>query len=39
MTSPDSRLASILDEWRSQIDGGHEIDPEAAIAEDPDQVP
>ena len=36
MTSPDSRLASILGEWRSQIDGGHEIDPEAVIAENPD---
>jgi serine/threonine protein kinase len=36
MTSSDSRLASILGEWRSQIDGGHEIDPEAVIAENPD---
>ena len=36
MTSADSRLASILGDWRSQIDGGHEIDPEAVIAENPD---
>ena len=36
MTASDSRLASILGDWRSRLDAGEDVDPERVIAEHPD---
>ena len=36
MASNDSRLASIVGEWRSRLDAGEELDPEQVIEANPD---